>query len=135
MQGQAPSLKNQKDSYLLKLIRRANLDACWAREPSMVTANLGQARKMEKIGEEIGFASVAPKMGPFLVEDTFGMKIVCMILHQTLDPGKHEEHIQFSTARKIRSAYSNVYHASRMMKKVTVMAFEMNKLYETTCPT
>jgi hypothetical protein len=52
-----------------------------------------------------------------------------------LDPGKHEEHIQFARARKIQSAYLNVHHASKMMKEVTVMAFEINKLYETTCST
>jgi hypothetical protein len=42
-----------------------------------------------------------------------------------LDPGKHEEHIQFARARKIQSAYLNVHHASKMMKEVTVMAFEI----------
>jgi hypothetical protein len=135
MKKRRPSIQNQKDRYLMKLVRRANLDACWAREPSTVLANLGQARKMEKIGEEIGLDSVAPMMGPFPVSDTFGMKIACTILHRTLDPGKHEAHIQFATARKIRSAYSNVYHASRLMKEVTVMAFETNKMYETSCPT
>jgi hypothetical protein len=90
---------------------------------------------MEKIGEEIGLDSVAPRMGPFPVEDMFGMKIACTILHWTLDPGKHKDHIQFAMARKIWSANSNVYHASKMMKEVTVMAFETNKLYKTTCPT
>jgi hypothetical protein len=49
---------------------------------------VGQARKMENVGEEIGFESVAPRMGPFLVQDTFGMKIACTILHHTLDHGK-----------------------------------------------
>jgi hypothetical protein len=99
-----------------------------------VARNLGQARKMENIGEEIGFESASPEMGPFLVEDLFGMKIACTILHRTLDPRKHEKHIQFVTACKIRSTYSNMYHASRLMKEVTVMAFETYKLYETTCP-
>ena len=135
MQKRNPSLHSVKDRYLMKLIWRANLDACWAREPSTVAANLGQARKMEKIGGEIGLDSVSPRMGPFPEEDTFGMKIACTILHRTLDPGKHEDNIQFSTARKIRSAYSNVYHSSRMLKEVSVMAFETNKLYETECPT
>ena len=135
MQGRNPTLNSVKDRYLMKLIQRANLDSCWARELSTVAANLGQARKMEKIGADVGLDSVSPKMGPFPLKDTFGMKIACTILHRTLDPGKHEEHIQFATARKIRSAYSNVYHASNMMKEVSVMAFETNKLYETTCPT
>jgi hypothetical protein len=50
------------------------------------------------IGEEIGLDLVAPMMGPFPVSDTFGMKIACTILHCTLDPAKHETHIQFASA-------------------------------------
>jgi hypothetical protein len=79
---------------------------------------------------------VSPRMGPFPVEDKFGMKIACTILHRMLDPGKHEDNIQFLTACKIRSAYSNVYHSlMRMLKEVSVMAFKTNKLYKTECPT
>jgi hypothetical protein len=63
------------------------------------------------------------------------MKVACTNLHRTLDPGKHKEHIQFSTARKIRHAYWNVYHALQMMKEVSVMAFKTNKMYETSCST
>jgi hypothetical protein len=55
----------------------------------MVTANLKDVRKMENIGEEIyGFDSVGPPMGPFPLEDNFGMKVVCVLLARSLDPGK-----------------------------------------------
>jgi hypothetical protein len=88
------------------------------------------------IGEEIyGFDSVGPTMGPFPLEDKFGMKVACVLLARSLDPGKNERYIQFSTARKIRCAFSNAYHASRMLMEATVMAYETSKTYATRCPT
>jgi hypothetical protein len=108
-----PRIGDKKDVRLLKDIRVANLNDFWVREPSTVVANLKDVRTMEKIGEEIyGFDSVGPPMGPFPLEDNFGMKVGCVLLARSLDPGKNERYIQFSTARKIRSAYSNMYHAS-----------------------
>jgi hypothetical protein len=63
------------------------------------------------------------------------MKAACVLLQRHLDPGKTERFIQFSTARKIRSAYSNVYHSSQELSRVTVMAHKLSKTYSTECPT
>ena len=59
------------------------------RETSTVGANLHDWRQLETIGaKEFGFSrGVTEAMGPFLVEDTFGMKIALCMLHQSLDPG------------------------------------------------
>ena len=40
IQGQGPDEDSWKDRRLLMCIRRASLDALWAREPSTVAANL-----------------------------------------------------------------------------------------------
>jgi hypothetical protein len=40
------------------------------------------------------------------------MSLAVCILIRSLDPGKTEEFIQFSTARGLRSVYSNIYHAA-----------------------
>jgi hypothetical protein len=58
----------------MECIRRANLDAIWAREPTTIAGNLSQARKMEEFGDSLGFTHVVPPMGPFPLDDTFGMK-------------------------------------------------------------
>jgi hypothetical protein len=81
---------NPKDKFLLVLIRVASIDAFWSVEPSTVTTNLSQARRMESIGEECGMDSVSPPLGPFPIEDTFGMKAACVLLQRSLDPGKTE---------------------------------------------
>jgi hypothetical protein len=131
-----PRIGDKKDVRLLKDIRVANLDAFGAREPLTVAANLKDVRKMEKIGEEVyGFDSVGPPMGPFPLEVKFGMKVACVLLARSLDPRKNERYIQFSTARKIRSAFSNAHHASSMLMEATVIAYETSKTYVTRCPT
>lgn len=136
IQKRNPSPSNVKDNRCLEDFRHANINAFWSREPSTVKANLGQARKMEDIGEEYyGFNSVSPPMGPFPLEDTFGMKAAVTLLRRSLDPGRHERTIQFSTARKLRSAFSNAYHASKQVGRLAAMAFESTKSYSTTCPT
>jgi hypothetical protein len=78
---------------------------------------------------------LSPVAGPFPIEDTFRVKAACVLLQRSLDPGKTERLSQFSTARKIRSAFSNVYHASQELSKVTEMAPKLNKTYSTECPT
>jgi hypothetical protein len=127
--------KYAKDGLALSCIRRANLDSLWSREPSMVTTNASQARTMEELGNALGFGSVAPPMGPFPLEDMFGMKIACVTLMKSLAPGKWEETVQYATARRMRSVYSNLFHASYQGESLSVMAYETQKMFTTPCPT
>jgi hypothetical protein len=127
IKGREPNSIRLDDRKALKFVRRANLDGLWSREPSAVAGNLSQARKMEKCGEDIGLGSVAPAIGPFPLEDTFGMKVACVLLQRSAN-------IQFATARKIRSTYSNVFHSSCQVGRVSVMAYEISKTCETHCP-
>jgi hypothetical protein len=124
-----------KDALALQCIRRANLDSLWSREPSTVSRNANQARTMEDLGDALGFGSVAPPMGPFPLEDTFGMKIACVTLMKSLDPGKWEATVQHATARRMRSVYSNLFHASFQGESMSVMAYETQKMFTTPCPT
>jgi hypothetical protein len=47
-------------------------------------------RRLEEIGGTMGLASVTLRMGPYSMEDTFGMGLAVCILVHTLDPGKTE---------------------------------------------
>ena len=76
------------DRKTLKFVRRANLDAFSSREPLTVTGNLSQARMMEACRENIRIKPVSPPMGPFPLEDSFGMKVACTLLRRSLDPGE-----------------------------------------------
>jgi len=129
-------VNSEQDINLIMDIRHANINANWSRETSTVLANLSQVQKIERIGRDFyGLASVTPPLGPFPLEDTFGMKLAVVLLRRSLDPGRNEEHIQFVTARKFRSAFSNAWHASKNVSERSAMAFEASKSYSTTCPT
>jgi hypothetical protein len=93
-------------------IRRTNLDAIWAREPSIIAGNLNQARKLEEFGDSLGFSNVIPEMGSFPLSDTFGMKVVCCTLLKLLEKGRWEDTVQYVTTRRLRSAFSNFYHSA-----------------------
>eukprot|EP00980_Cylindrotheca_fusiformis_P003587 scaffold795_cov113-Cylindrotheca_fusiformis.AAC.4 len=124
------------DVTMMTDIRRASLDAFWSREPSTVSANLYQSRRNENYGRlRYGMDSVAPRLGPFPLEDTFGMKPALIMLARSLDPGKTEGTVQFATVRKVRSAFSNNYHASQELSGLAAMAYETTKMYSTACPT
>jgi len=138
MKRRDPDPMSFLDRKLFQYIRRASLDSLWAREPATVSGNLSQVRALHRCRNSIGLGgsdSGIPKLKPFPVEDTFGMGIACIMLERSLDPGKWEDTIQFATARKIRSAYSNLYHASANVGNVSVMAYESTKTYHTTCET
>jgi hypothetical protein len=135
IQKRDPLFGHRKDILLLQCIRRASLDAFWAREPSTVRANLRGAKRLEEIGDTLGMRAVCPTMGPYSEIDTFGMSLAVCILIRSLDPGKTEEYIQFSTARGLRSVYSNIYHASSQHQTgLAVMAQNTTRIWVTTCP-
>jgi hypothetical protein len=127
--------KYAKDGLALRCIRRANLDSFWSRESSTVSQNASQARTMEDLGEALGFDSVAPPMGLFPLKDTFGMKIACVTLMKSLAPGKWEATVQYATARRMRSVFSNLFHASHQGESMAVMAYEQQKMFTIPCPT
>ena len=111
--GVNPDVSSRRDRWRLTLIRRANLDAMWAREPTTVSSNTRDARLLESIGSgELQMSGVMPQMGPYPSGDSFGMKVAVCMLVRSLDPGKNEPTIQFGTMRRLRSAYSNSWNAS-----------------------
>ena len=124
-----------KDTILLRTIRRASLDAFWGRESSTVAANRNGVMKLYKVSLDLGLKNIFPAMGPFSLEDNLGMGIATCLLRRSLERGKYRETLQFETVRKLRSAYSNLWHASQATLTTSVMARDVRKTYVTTCPT
>jgi hypothetical protein len=73
-------------------------------------------------------------MGLLPLEDTLGMKVAYTMLRRSLDPGKWEECGQYASTRKVRSMYSNMFHASCHIGRIPVIAYETSKVYQTDCP-
>jgi hypothetical protein len=128
---------DETDVLLLKFIRRANLDALWSRETSTVRNN---AREIEKLRTKamtlnLPVNDMLPKLGPFPVDDTQGMGLAVCILLRTLDEGKNETTVQFSTAQRMKTAYANMWRVSLEGSGGAVISRDTVKMFHTTCPT
>lgn len=131
-----PQLNLAQDIRILKCIRRANLDSLWSVEPRTASRTLTECRRGSDIAASLGFKhKLFLPMGPFPLEDTFGMAAAIVILQVSLNPGKYDKHVQFGTIRKFRSAFSNAYHSSAEGQNAMVMAKDTRKLMVTKCPT
>lgn len=124
-----------EDKRLMLCIRRANLDAFWSREPKTVNKNRTEAKRAMRHAETVGLYNVFPPMGPFPLADVCGMGVAVVMLLRSRDKGKNKAHVQFDTARRVRSAYSNCYHASAAGLNSAVMAKDTRKLVVTQCAT
>jgi hypothetical protein len=97
---------NAADDRILKFVRRANLDAIWARAKKTVSANLSESLETIKLGEELGIVMLGPP-GPWPLTVDHGMRAAISFLDKSLKPGLHEAQVKFATARKTRAVFSN----------------------------
>ena len=127
--------KSAADVKLVVSIRRANLDAFWAREPGTVGSTRREGVKIRKLGDSMGLINLFPATGPFPLEDTMGMGIVVCMLQRSLDKGRYRDNLQFETVRNMRSTYLNIWYSSRQTLTTSIMARDIKKTYVTSCPT
>lgn len=119
------------------VLRRCNLDAFWGREESTVLANKRNVDQLLRLWQEqVGLTPSLPNLGPFPTTDVFGVNVAVGMLLKSLEPGKYSAHTQFETMRKLRSAYSNLFHASAE-GSATMMTLgrDMTKTFLSACPT
>lgn len=134
--GRSP-FSDGSDDLLMRCIRRANLDALWSRESGTVKNN---AREIRNIYSKTRLVSLnadtmMPAMGPFPLKDIHGMGLAVALLLRSLDAGKNEETIQFSTTQKMKSSFANLWRVSLEGHQGAVMVRDLTKMFHTTCPT
>lgn len=120
---------------MMEFFRRATLDSFWMRETSTVLANLRLVVRIHKTMKKFDMPHVFSPMGPFPLDDSFGMQTAVAVLDKSLDPGRYETHIQWNTFRKIRSAVMNVSQASVGGLGDVVGAHERNRTWISNAPT
>mmetsp|Transcript_17572 Transcript_17572/g.49643 ORF Transcript_17572/g.49643 Transcript_17572/m.49643 type:complete len:426 (+) Transcript_17572:14374-15651(+) len=131
----SPTDHIENDCTILQYIRRANLDAFWSRESSTVAHNLREARRMEtRVADRLGIPSISRPMGPFPLDDVYGMAGAIAILDRSLDKGKYATHVQYETFRKTRSTITNIHQASVAGLGDSVMAYERSKMWMSSVP-
>lgn len=129
MLGRNPRPDRARDEELKGMIRRATLDAFWSRESSTVASNLKEARRMERTMAKYGLPSATPPMGPWPLEDTFGMKGVLAVLDRSLDKGVYEDNVQWDTFRKQMSTLTNISQAGVGGLGNSVGAYERKRMW------
>ena len=133
-----PNWGSFRDQQLLMVMRRANLDACWGRATSTVTANLSRVRKDHKDmvqGTPLTGDEFLPHLGNPKLEDRVGMRVAVQVLRASLRPGKYAEFIQFDTIRKTRTWWNNAYNAGEEYNADAIFARDERKVVATTSPT
>ena len=135
IQFRNPRAESRQDKNLLIGIRRANIDAFWGRSSSTVNTNKNNLKRFQAIAsDDYGMTMTLPEMGPHELCDSWGMGIAVVLLGKSLDKGLYGPNVQFETARKLRSAYSNAWGASRHALTLGVLARDTMKLFVTRCP-
>jgi hypothetical protein len=110
-----PHKGDRADDRVMGLIRRANLDAFWARAPGTIKKRV-LAREGVMLCKELGIAMYGP-LGPWPPEFDHGMRTALHILAKSEKTGLHEKVVKFSTARRARSAATNIWGASATAAK------------------
>ena len=119
LKGREFNLKNSKDTLLLDLIRRANLDAFWARARSTVYQNLTKTKRMLEFSEMVGLNGPFISRCPFPPGDHCGYELAISTLLYSRRPRKHlSSHTQHDTIRKLKSAYGNWLRSSSKANQV-----------------
>jgi hypothetical protein len=135
--GTIPNLTRREDTFLMCLLRRANLDAFWGRETNTVLANRRNLDQLLRLWYTATLREPClPSVGPFPTVDVFGVTVAVAMLVKSLEPGRYKDYSQFETMRKLRSAFSNLYHAS-LEGSTSRVALGQNssKTFLSACPT
>ena len=113
-----PHLPDPKERFLLDLIRRANLDAFWSREPGTIADLLRLFKEQAQLGVDLGYPAFGSP-GPMPQGYDGGMRVAIGVLYKSLQPGRHEKFLKFSSARKARSVFTNVFLCSEESMRET----------------
>ena len=114
MDARTPEPDLHQDNLLLLCLCQVILDSFLSWERSTVNSNRLEGIGFVKSQELLGLGRKAlPCLGPYLLEDTWGINVVCGLVMRSLDKGNYTNNIQFETVRKMRTFVLNYTHASR----------------------
>ena len=131
-----PIFDSERDVNTLRAIRRANLDAFWARETSTVRSNLSRMRRdhMETV-TTTSIESLLPEMGNPFLADRVGMKMAIATLVASLREGRNTANVQWDTVRKTATWLRHLHESGRQYRSDAVMGGANKKGLISNCPT
>jgi hypothetical protein len=82
------------------------------------------------------FSSIFPSTGPLPVSDSFGVRVAITMLLKSTDLGQYANYQQFESIRKLHTAYSNIFMASKEgSESYRTFGGDKHKYYLTKSPT
>ena len=131
-----PVIGSARDENTLRAIRRANLDAFWAREKSTVASNLARMRRdfLETM-TTTSILGLMPQRGNPLLQDRVGMKAAIATLNASLRVGKHTTNVQWDTVRKTPTWIRHLHDTGLGYAPDAIMGGATKKTTPSTCPT
>jgi hypothetical protein len=128
--GRDPKPGHREDDLAVEHIRRVSLDAFWAREPKSVYNNSRVVQRVMLTEDRMGWQNkIIPAMGPYPLEDAFGMGAAVAVLDKSMDRGIYETRVQYATFRKVRSALTNLGQAGFGGLGDVIGAYEKNRTW------
>jgi hypothetical protein len=128
--GRDPKQGNKEDDLAMEYTRRVSLDAFWAREPKSVYNNSRVVQRVMLTEDRMGWQNrIIPPMGPYPLEDAFGMGAAVAVLDKSMDRGIYETRVQYATFRKVRSALTNLGQAGFGGLGDVIGAYEKNRTW------
>ena len=76
-----------------------------------MSSNLTSVNRIVKSEDKFGMRPRIPPMGPFPLEDSYGIAPDVAILDKSQDPGRHEDFVYYDTVRRVRTGFTNSVQA------------------------
>lgn len=112
--NRSPDTGDERDQFVMRCIRRINLDAFWSRARSTVEANAAKIREGLKISNKLGLPGPYLAPGPLPRHDHCGYQVALQIVVSSLESGRYaDSHKQWDTIRRFRSCFSNQVRSAR----------------------
>ena len=74
-------------------------------------------------------------MGPFPLEDVWGMKAAVAVLDRSFDPGLYEKTVQWETFQKLRSAVTVITQSGVDALQDVIGSYEKSRIWISKLPT
>ena len=114
LKGVSSISDNKNHQIILDFIRRSNMDAFWSRYTGTVTKLTRMLYEEVALGRVYDFQILSQPLVPFLPEYDGGTREAIGLLHRYNRTGKHKDKLKFSSSRKARSVYYNMFMASAL---------------------
>ena len=118
-----PKPTSATNTLLLQYIRRANLDSFWSRATSTIRNDLGNVTRSIALLARVGLTGPYVDPGPSPSYDACGYQAAIALLLDSQQKGTyHDDHKQWQSIRKLRTAISNNERASFQLAGIAMVA-------------